>query len=160
MVFRNVTLHDLDAINEIENICFPKNEAATKESIKKRIEVFPEHFWILEHEGAIVGYINGMVTDHEKIIDEMFEKAEMHNSNGRWQSVFGLAVSPDYRNSGFAGQLINYLKNESKKQGKSGITLTCKTHLINYYKNFGFIDLGVSSSNHGGETWHNMTITF
>jgi ribosomal protein S18 acetylase RimI-like enzyme len=160
MNFRNATIKDLETINVIENICFPPNEAASSESFTKRLQVFPNHFWILENEGNIIGFINGMITDNEKIVDEMFENAELHNENGKWQSVFGLAVSPEYRKSGYAGQLINHVIQKSKEQNRTGITLTCKEYLIPYYQKFGFTDLGISGSVHGGEIWHDMTIRF
>lgn len=41
---RTVSLEDLDAVTSIEEICFPKAEAATKESLEYRIKTFPESF--------------------------------------------------------------------------------------------------------------------
>lgn len=41
---RQVMPNDLDEITKIESICFPKEEAATKESLKYRIETFPNSF--------------------------------------------------------------------------------------------------------------------
>lgn len=49
---------------------------------------------------------------------------------------------------------------QSRKQNKTGVTLTCKEHLIDYYQKFGFRDSGISHSTHGGETWHDMILTF
>ena len=158
MNFRNATLNDLEAIGAIENICFPPNEAASLASFTKRLEVFPQHFWLLEAEGEIVGYVNGMVTDHKTINDAMFEDAELHDENGAWQSVFGLAVAPAFRNSGYAGKLMQHLIEKATVQNRRGVILTCKEHLTGYYQKFGFEDLGTSRSTHGGEIWHDMTL--
>lgn len=158
MIFRNATIADLEAINEIEKVCFPPNEAASLSSLFKRLQVFPQHFWLLEIDHTVVGFINGMVTEHETIIDEMFNDAELHDEKGIWQSVFGLAVSPEYRKKGYAESLIRYLTDRIKEQGRTGITLTCKTHLVAYYEKLGFKNLGISSSIHGGEIWYDMTL--
>jgi ribosomal protein S18 acetylase RimI-like enzyme len=158
MIFRNATINDLAAISAIENICFPPNEAASPASFAKRLEVFPQHFWLLEVEGEIVGYINGMVTGHKTIKDAMFEHAALHDENGAWQSVFGLAVAPVFRNNGYAGKLMQHLIEKAAAQNRSGVILTCKKHLTGFYQKFGFEDLGVSQSTHGGETWHDMTL--
>ncbi len=160
MNFRNATLDDLASISEMENVCFPPNEAASFASLSKRLQVFPNHFWIFENEGKIIGFINGMVTNNKTIIDEMFTNADLHDEEGAWQSVFGLAVSPDYRKSGYAGKLINHLIEQSKEQNRAGLTLTCKEYLIPYYRRFGFEDAGVSASVHGGEVWHDMILMF
>lgn len=160
MNFRNATIEDLEEINLIENSCFPPNEAATFESLSKRLKVFPNHFWILENNDNIIGYINGMVTNNKTINDEMFANVELHDEHGSWQSVFSLAVSPEYRNNGHAAQLINHLIEKSKEQKRVGITLTCKEYLISYYNKFGFVDLGISKSVHGGEIWHDMILEF
>lgn len=160
ITFRNATLNDLDVITEIENICFPPKEAASKESFTKRIQIYSEHFWLLEFNGKEIGFINGMVTNQNTISDELFSEALLHNKNGKWQSVFGIAVAPEYRNQGYAGQLMNHLIMQAKKERRNGVILTCKSHLIHYYQRFGFADLGVSESVHGGEVWHDMTLTF
>jgi len=160
MKFRNATYADLNAISEIENLCFPSNEAATKESFSKRLNVFSNHFWIMEENNEILGFINGMITDNETINDEMFEVAELHDEKGKWQAIFGLAVSPKFQKKGYAGKLITHIINESKKENKKGVTLTCKENLIDYYKKWGFEILGISKSVHGGEVWYDMTITF
>lgn len=158
MNFRNATIVDLEAISAIENICFPPNEAASPASFTKRLQVFPQHFWLLEKEGQIVGYINGMVTGHKTINDAMFEHAELHDEHGAWQSIFGLAVAPPFRNSGCAGKLMQHLIENATAQNRTGIILTCKEYLTGFYQKFGFEDLGVSQSTHGGEIWHDMTL--
>lgn len=160
MTIRNATLEDLEAIYSIERTCFPENEAASLTSFAKRLAVFPNHFWLLENDSKLIGYINGMVSDHDTIQDEMFEHAELHDEEGRWQSVFGLAVSPDYRKHGHAETLVNHLIDAAKQQNRKGITLTCKEALIPFYGKLGFYNAGLSNSAHGGEVWFDMKINF
>ena len=59
---RQVNMGDLDAVTKVEEICFPSEEAASLESLKKRIETFPESFFVAETApGAIIGFVNGCV---------------------------------------------------------------------------------------------------
>lgn len=156
-------MDDLKDIHAIESNCFPPGEAASLSALSKRLQIFPDHFWVLEafsdrpeDDTRILGYINGMVTDHTTIRDEMFEDAGLHDNQGQWQSVFGLAVAEAEQKKGYAGQLIRHLIEQAQKQHRTGITLTCKQHLIPYYGKFGFKDLGISASVHGGAVWHDM----
>ena len=71
MMIRLATMDDLEQIAHMEEICFPKAEAATRESFQKRLAVFPNHFWLLEKDGEIVCGINGMTTNEMTLTDEM-----------------------------------------------------------------------------------------
>ena len=151
---------DLENITQVEAACFPEAEAADKAAFEKRLKAFPEHFWLLEDEGELVGFINGMTTDKTWLSDDMYEDAQMHDEKGKWQMVFGLDVIPEYRCRGCAAMLMEHLIKEAKKQGRSGIVLTCKDRLIPYYEKFGFINEGISASVHGGTAWNDMRLTF
>ena len=63
MEIRHATINDLEAITAVEAECFPAAEAATRESIKGRLEVFADHFWLLEDGDTLVGFVNGMATN-------------------------------------------------------------------------------------------------
>ena len=60
---RQAVPNDLEEITKIESICFPKEEAATKESLKYRIETFPNSFFVATYNGKIIGFVNGAVTN-------------------------------------------------------------------------------------------------
>lgn len=155
---RFATPEDLDMICAIENSCFPPNEAASRESLEKRLSVFPGHFWVLESDGRLVAFANGMVTDNDTILEPMFGNASLHDPKASWQCIFGLAVAPAYRKHGYAGLLMRHVIEASRRQGRKGVTLTCKLHLIPYYEKLGFYNAGLSRSTHGGETWYDMKI--
>ena len=91
---RNATLEDAAALSRVESASFPEAEACSLENFKKRLAVFSDYFLVLEDEGEICALIDGMVTDQETITDELYEDATLHNPDGAWQSVFGLAVMP------------------------------------------------------------------
>lgn len=63
MKIRTAMAGDLKELARIEARCFPEAEAASAEEMRRRLEVYPDHFWILEKKGKIVTFINGMVTN-------------------------------------------------------------------------------------------------
>lgn len=157
---RQASIKDLDAITKIESICFPKAEAASRESLENRIQTFKESFFVAEVKGEIIGFINGCVIDGTVIYDELYEDSSLHIPNGAYQTIFGLDVIPAYRNKGIAAHLMNHMIEVSKNRGRKGMILTCKEQLIHYYSKFGYKNKGVSESVHGGARWYDMILEF
>ena len=132
-IIRPVRQDDIDALASVESICFPEAEAATKSSLRERIQSFPECFFVAETAGSIIGFINGMATDSTVIED---------------------------RNQGIAAALMNHIIADAKKKDRKGLILTCKEHLLHYYAKFGYENMGISNSVHGGAVWYDMILTF
>ena len=160
MIIRHATMADLDAIAEIERICFPEAEAASRDSFEKRLAVFPDHFWLLEKDKRIIGLINGMVSDEEYLRDEMYADADMHNENGDWQMIFGVEVLPEYQRKGYAAMIMKQVFEDSKARGKKGVVLNCKDFRVPYYEKLGFKYERKSPSDHGGAVWYDMRAVF
>ncbi len=114
--FRTAQLSDLDRVTEIEYICFPAEQAATRAAFEQRIKTFPSHFILLEHEGTPIGFVNGAVLDARYIEDEMYERTDSHNERGAYQYVYGLDVLPEYRGRGLAHKLMAQLIDQAKKR--------------------------------------------
>ena len=160
-IIRQARPEDLDQVAEVERICFPEAEAAGRESLCLRIQAFPESFLVAEEQGgAIIGFINGAVTDKKTISDDMFEDAGLHKEDGAYQSIFGLDVLPQYRRQGIAAALMEGLIRSAEEKGRKGLILTCKERLIPYYGKFGYRNMGVSESVHGGAVWYDMIMEF
>ncbi|WP_298842490.1 GNAT family N-acetyltransferase [Clostridium sp.] len=155
---RQAVTEDLDAITKVEASCFPEAEAATKISLEERIKTFSESFFVAEVDEKIIGFVNGCVINGTVIYDQLYENAKLHNQNGDYQTIFGLDVVSEYRNQGIAAQLMNYMIEASKVAGRKGVILTCKERLIHYYSKFGYKNMGVSESVHGGAKWYDMTL--
>ena len=160
MIMRTATINDLDDIYDIESECFNKNEAASKKEFEERLKYYPNHFWLIFNDDKLIAFIDGMVTNKKDLIDEMYENAKLHNENGLWQMIFGVNTHPKYRKQGYASKLIKQVILSAKKEKRLGIVLTCKKELIEFYSRFGFVDEGVSESQHGGVIWHQMRLTF
>ena len=145
----------------MEAECFPAAEAATKEEFAERIQYYGDHFWLLFDEERLVAFVDGFVTNAADLTDEMYAKASMHEEDGAWQMIFGVNTIPAYRKRGLAGKLIERAIEDAREQGRKGLVLTCKDHLVNYYAKFGFENEGVSeNSTHGNATWNQMRLTF
>lgn len=160
MEIRKATIEDLDAITALEAACFPAAEAASRESFKKRLEVFADRFWLLWEGDRLVSMVNGMVTDREELVDEMFADATIHQANGKWQMIFGVATHPEYQRRGLAAKVLQRAIAECKAEGRKGLILTCKEQKLHYYAKFGFVSEGVSVSEHGGALWYQMRLEF
>ena len=160
MNIRTASLQDLDAIAAVEAVCFPPAETADKDSLRRRLTVYPDHFWLLWENDTLVGFVNGMVTDEPDLSDEMYDDASMHNPDGKWQMIFGVDTIPEYRRQGCAGKVLSRVIEDARKQGREGLVLTCKDKLIHYYAKFGFENEGLSKSVHGDAVWYQMRLKF
>ena len=160
MTIRNATAADAAALAAVEAACFPAAEAATEPQIAARLAVYPDHFWLLEEDGRVVSFVNGMVSDEPDLRDEMYADASLHREDGAWQMIFGVNTLPAYRRRGLAGQVLGRVIADARAQGRRGCVLTCKEALVHYYARFGFRPEGVSASTHGGVVWYAMRLTF
>lgn len=160
MKIRKATIKDLNEIAGIELACFPPNEAATKETLEGRLQIYSNHFWLLEEGKKVISFVDGMVTDNPNLTEEMYENPNLHNENGKWQMIFGVNTLPEYRKRGYAEKLLNEAISEAKSQNRLGLVLTCKDKLVHYYEKFGFKSEGISESTHGGEVWYLMRLEF
>lgn len=160
IVIRTASLSDLAAVAAVEAACFPAAEAASERDFARRLAVYPNHFWLLEKDGVLVSFINGLVTDEPLLRDEMYSDADLHDENGAWQMIFGVNTLPQYRRRGYAAKVMRRVLADAWAQGRKGCVLTCKDKLIHYYETFGFHSEGVSQSVHGGVVWYDMRLTF
>ncbi|MFB9760772.1 GNAT family N-acetyltransferase [Ectobacillus funiculus] len=154
---RNVKMKDLPELVVIEYCCFTEEEAATKEAFEKRIQLTPDSFFVAEKDGVIVGFVNGPVIETAFITDDLFGNVKENPASGGHQSVLGLAVSPHFQKRGVASALLTHLEKNARENNRETITLTCKENLIRFYENYGYRNLGVSSSEHGRVIWYNMS---
>ena len=161
MIIRHATLDDLEEITKLEAKCFPAAEAAGSEAFFDRLASFPDHFWLLYEDEKLVSMINGMATDEEHLTDALYEHADMHSKDGAWQMIFGVNTIPAYRRRGLAGLLLKRAIADAREQGRKGLVLTCKDHLVSYYAGFGFENEGISDkSTHGNAAWHQLRLRF
>ncbi len=157
--FRNIHADELEQAIEIEQICFPPNEACSPKSMRERIATAPELFLVAEDKetGKLAGFLNGLSTDETVFRDEFFTDVKLYNPNGKTVMLLSLAVLPEYRRQGLAGEIVNRYAEREKVNHRKSLILTCLDAKVEMYKKFGFLDKGIANSAWGGEEWHEMS---
>ena len=157
-LFRNIRLDEIDEATEIEQICFPPNEACTAGSMKERVLAVQKLFLVAEEieTGKIAGFLNGMSTKETKFRDEFFTTPTLYDPEGDQVMLLGLDVRPEYRRQGLARELVSQYAERERKRGRKRLILTCLENKVEMYQKFGFQDLGMAESTWGGEAWHEM----
>ncbi len=158
LTIRPVEERDLERCFEIEATSYSGDEGATKEKILKRIKTYPEGFIILENSKEIIGFVNSGATHNVELSDEEFKELIGHDPSGEHIVIMSVVVHPDYQGKGMAGKLMRSFIGAMKKLDKREIHLICQTELIDLYAKYGFDYLGESSSDHGGMSWHEMSL--
>ena len=151
---------DIAALAQLEACCFPKEEAADEAALRRRARAFPKSFLVMKKDGVIIGMINGCVSNQQVICDAMYEDESLHDPCGAYQTVFGLDVHPAHQHQGYARALMQAFIKTAQTEQRTGMVLTCKKHLVPFYEQFGFHNMGVSDSVHGGAVWYDMLLCF
>lgn len=157
--FRNIRPDEWEQAVEIEQICFPPNEACSEKHMRDRIEKAPELFLVVEDKqtGTLAGFLNGLATDEILFRDDFFVNADLHQSDGKNIMLLGLDVLPEYRGQGLARALVDEYVRRERDKNRSKLILTCLPEKMKMYEKMGFADKGIGSSTWGGEAWHEMT---
>ena len=156
---RIVNEQDLDRCFEIESVSYSGDEAATKQKIFKRIKNYPEGFIVLENDKEIIGFINSGATQKVELSDEEFKELIGHDPEGKHIVILSVVIHPDYQGKGMASKLMNSFIDKMKALGKTDIFLICQSELIDMYARYGFVNLGISDSDHGGMSWNEMSLS-
>lgn len=156
---RIVNEQDLDRCFEIESVSYSGEEAATKDKILKRIKSYPEGFIVIENDKEIMGFINSGATQKVELSDEEFKELIGHDPEGKHIVILSVVIHPDYQGRGMASKLMNSFIDKMRSLGKCDIFLICQTELIDMYAGYGFVNLGISDSDHGGMSWNEMSLS-
>ena len=72
MKVNNPGKKDLDQLVMLEQETFSEAEAASRESIERRLKAHRETFWVLKKDGRIIAGINGITTNEKDLSDAMY----------------------------------------------------------------------------------------
>lgn len=106
--FRNIRQEEAEQAAEIERICFPPQEACSRERMLERAAKAPELFLVAidKNTDKIAGFLNGLSTDEFSFRDEFFTNADLYDPKGKNIMLLGLDVLPEYRKQGLARELM------------------------------------------------------
>ena len=157
--FRSIYKNEADQAVDIEQICFPPNEACSEKNMKDRIAKASELFLVAVDKttGELAGLLNGLATNEDVFRDEFFTNAELYEPSGKNVMILGLDVLPEYRMQGLGRELMSQYIRRERNNGRRMVKLTCLEPKVNMYKKMGFRDEGISNSVLGGEEWHEMS---
>ncbi len=158
--FRRIRKDEGEEAAEIERICFPPNEACTKEMMLRRVQKAPELFLVAieKDTGTMAGFLNGLATDEERFRDEFFTDPSLYKEDGHNVMLLGLDVLPQYRRQGLATEIVRQYCSAEQEKGRRRLLLTCLPEKVEMYQDMGFTDRGEAVSDWGGEKWHEMDI--
>ena len=158
---RPVKEEDLKKVAEVEALCFPVAEAAGYEDFMERYKTCKNSFFVAETEdGEIAGFCNGCCADTDYLADALYHDATLHNPDGDYQMIFGLDVNPKFQKQGIGEALMRHMVKSAGERDKKAVVLTCKDHMIPFYKRIGYEYIELSDSTHGGAKWHKMMYRF
>ena len=157
--FRTILKSEAEQAVTIEHICFPPNEACSRQAMLTRIENASEQFLVAVDKttGKLAGFINGLSTHEDKFRDEFFTDISLYDPKGENVMILGLDVLPEYRNRGLAREIVRNFSIMEKEKGRKTLILTCLDEKVKMYEKLGFSDKGMADSTWGGEEWHEMT---
>ncbi|MCC8126116.1 MAG: GNAT family N-acetyltransferase [Clostridiales bacterium] len=158
--FRDIRPEEAEEAAAIEQICFPPNEACSREHMLERALTAPELFLVaIERKtGRMAGFFNGLSTKEESFRDEFFTDAGLYDPEGKNVMLLGLDVLPEYRGQGLARALVACYAERERAKGRSCLILTCLEEKVTMYQKMGFHDNGIANSTWGGEEWHVMSL--
>ena len=157
--FRTILKSEAEQAVTIEHICFPPNEACSRQAMLTRIENASEQFLVAVDKttGKHAGFSNGLSTYEDKFRDEFFTDISLYDPKGENVMILGLDVLPEYRNRGLAREIVRNFSIMEKEKGRKTLILTCLDEKVKMYEKLGFSDKGMADSTWGGEEWHEMT---
>lgn len=158
-VFRPAVPADTDRCYDIEITSYEGDEAATREKIATRINLYPQGFLCMEVEGEIVGFINGGCAWDVVMSDEEFKELVGHDPAAPNVVIMSVVVHPDFQGKGYSSLLMREFISRMKAMDKQTIHLMCKDRHVALYSHFGYQYVKPSESDHGGMVWHEMVMT-
>ncbi|MCD8199962.1 MAG: GNAT family N-acetyltransferase, partial [Coriobacteriaceae bacterium] len=122
---RNIRPEEAAAAAEIEQVCFPPEQACTREEMMARAEQVPELFLVaVEREtGTVAGYINGIATDEEHLLDAFYADASLNDPDGDTVMILGVCVLPEHEGQGLARAMMRTYVAREQERGRRRLVL-------------------------------------
>ncbi|RDD44596.1 Serotonin N-acetyltransferase [Trichoplax sp. H2] len=102
-IVRPITQADMEAVCQIEQECFPSDEAEPPEQLMDRFDVASELFLGYEVHGKTIAFICG-----SRCNDELLTAQSMHEhvADGKTLCIHSVCVTGNFRRKGIASMLL------------------------------------------------------
>lgn len=157
-VFRPAVPADAQRCFQIESTAYEGDEAATLEKIRTRIAQYPEGFQVMELGGWIAGFINSGCAHDVVMSDEAFKELVGHDPQAPNVVIMSVVLDPEYQGKGYASRMMAQFVHDMVQRHKSSIHLMCKERHVGLYERMGYTYVRPSPSEHGGMSWHELTM--
>ena len=120
--FRNILPEEVDQAVQIEQICFPPNEACSETMMRERVTKVPELFLVAvdRETGKIAGFLNGLSTEEELFRDEFFTDAGLYILREIMLCFWGLTFCLNTVDRDWQRKLCPYMRRgKGRKAGRS-----------------------------------------
>ncbi|WP_233838436.1 GNAT family N-acetyltransferase [Paraburkholderia sp. ZP32-5] len=154
--FRTACPTDVDRCFQIETSAYEGDEAATREKIAIRIAQYPQGFLVMELHGTVIGFINCGCADEVVMSDEAFKELVGHDPAAPNVVIMSVVIDPAHQGQGYASLMMRAFVARMSELGKKTIHLMCKERHVALYERLGYRYVRLSTSDHGGMSWHEM----
>lgn len=103
---------------------------------------------------------NGCCADTDYLADALYHDATLHNPDGDYQMIFRTGRQSEVPETGHWRSTDASYGKSAGERDKKAVVLTCKDHMIPFYKRIGYEYIELSDSTHGGAKWHKMMYRF
>ncbi len=138
LIIRPATKDDLESIEEIEKDAFPEHRRASAKTIRKRLELFPEGFYVSEAEGDIVGFTTALITAELTLEELEPPDEELHDWEGSVYYLRSVAVKKKYQKKSYGKLLVEAQLRTAEYLGKKIFRFTASKDVAGFYKKLGF----------------------
>jgi GNAT superfamily N-acetyltransferase len=157
--FRLARPADADRAFEIETLAYEGTEAATHAKIATRIATYSEGFLVMEAAGEIIGFINSGCAHEVVMADEAFKELVGHDPAAPNVVIMSVVIDPAHQGNKYSSRMMDTFVAHMSRLGKKHIYLMCKERHVGLYSSMGYRYLKPSGSDHGGMSWHEMSMT-
>ena len=111
MEIRNANFEDIETVAELEKKV-EKENAAAKETLLSRFNMFPQGFCVAEENGSISGYVESCLWNKNNFetFDEIKDFPKYHDSDGKNLYIIFLGVDELHRRKGIGSKLVRTLQ--------------------------------------------------
>lgn len=131
---------DLAQIAFLEN-AMEGADAASVETLRARLRIFPEGFLVAWEQGRLVGYIESCLWD--RAIPEFQPHpgffAEQHRPAAKTLYIIFIGVREEYRRQSVGSQLIEALLQATRPLALQRVHAVSRDQLMPFYQNLGFV---------------------
>ena len=147
---RAATLEDLDSILDVEKSAFPPNRQASPDTIRKRLQLFPQGCLVAEQNGKLVGFETSLLTKDIFSITELDQPDEnIHDPSGIVYYLRSLAIKQEFQRRGIGKALTEETLKLARKLKKQIFRFTAARDVEQFYAKLGFQRVSEYQDFHG-----------